>query len=345
MRYTFICELPPPFGGVTIKNKLILDSMLSSENVDIIDLYDCKRSRMNIPGVFYKMIRAFVRGDCIIYGLGSYQRLEYVIRLQKFFGGSSSLLKTVNFVMGGNLPQRVKDNPGLCNMLSNLKINYVETVGMIQALSEEGILNAKFFPNARNEKNSIYPRKREQDILSCVFFSQISMPKGVALIFQMLKQLPEACREKVHIDFYGHIVAEFQNTFDTLINSFPNVRYCGVFDAVKSNVYQKLNEYDVLLLPTLRIAEGVPGVLVEAKMAGVCPIVTDCCYNEEIVRHEAEGIVLKEDYVDSLTREIVCLLEDREKLNMLKEGSYHSRMRYAMETYVELIRGELGMLE
>lgn len=38
----FLCELPPPYGGVTVKNQLIINYTLQLQKpIDIIDLYEC----------------------------------------------------------------------------------------------------------------------------------------------------------------------------------------------------------------------------------------------------------------------------------------------------------------
>lgn len=343
MKYTFICELPPPYGGVTVKNNLVLHSILTPGEYEVVDLSECKRNKKKIPVVFGKLIRVFIKQEPIVYGLGSYRRLEYMLKMQYAFGGTVSMQKTVNFVMGGNLPQKLEKNPSLTRLLSRIKINYVETVGMMRNLADIGINNAKFFPNARNEICSIPPQKQKKEQLSCVFFSQISAQKGVPSIFEMIKQLPEEQQCKIHVDFYGHIVDEFQDAFSQMVERFDDVCYCGVFDSVNNNVYQKLNEYDVLLLPTLRPEEGVPGILVEAKMAGLCPVVTDCSYNKEVVRHEVEGLVMKSNDAAGLTQAVLRLMEDSVLVDALKEGSYQSRMRYAMEAYVDIIRGDLGI--
>lgn len=45
-----------------------------------------------------------------------------------------------------------------------------------------------------------------------------------------------------------------------------------------------------LLLPSKWSGEGVPGALVESKMAGIAAIVSDWNFNAEIVKNDSEGI-------------------------------------------------------
>ena len=106
---------------------------------------------------------------------------------------------------------------------------------------------------------------------------------------------------------------------------------------VKNNVYEKLHEYDILLFPSRWKGEGVPGILIESKMAGIVPIVSDHLYNSEIVLNNIEGIVLeKKDIGLQMSKTIKKLLECEDIYNNLANGAFTSRMRYSLETYKEL---------
>lgn len=53
---------------------------------------------------------------------------------------------------------------------------------------------------------------------------------------------------------------------------------------VNHDVYEELNNYDIMLLPTRWEGEGVSGALIESKMAGITAIVSDWHVNSETVR-------------------------------------------------------------
>ena len=91
-RVTFLCELPPPFGGVTVKNQLILDAVVrSSDAVQVVDFCEIKRNPIKAISVFARMVSAFIRKDTIVYGFGSHSRLKQALTLQKSIGGKGSL--------------------------------------------------------------------------------------------------------------------------------------------------------------------------------------------------------------------------------------------------------------
>ena len=97
----FICELPPPYGGVTIKNNYIIQKIFDTYDIKIIDLMKCKKKKFLIFKTIFEIIKAYVNKDIVIYGSGSYKRLEILLNVQNLIGGRKSLQKTVNIVMGG----------------------------------------------------------------------------------------------------------------------------------------------------------------------------------------------------------------------------------------------------
>jgi glycosyltransferase involved in cell wall biosynthesis len=339
-RVIFLCELPPPFGGVTVKNQLIVDTVISSNDaVQIVDFCEIKRKPLKAIFVFARMVSAFARKNSIVYGFGSHSRLKQALTLQKLIGGRLSLEKTVNVIMGGRFQEYVKEDSKLKSLLSSIKLNLVETKGMQEAFKELSLQNADVFPNARLTGRSRTPVTHDGE-LRCVFFSKISEDKGVDYILSELDGV-----EGITVDFYGHIDSGIKDRFEIFINDHNYAHYNGVFDATKEDVYAELSKYDVLLLPTKWRGEGVPGILVESKMAGITAIVSNMNYNAEIVQDGAEGIVLEDLKKGSLFKAVESLASDKDRLTRLKEGSYQSRSRYAMESYIKILRTDFGLEE
>ena len=129
------------------------------------------------------------------------------------------------------------------------------------------------------------------------------------------------------MDFYGEIDLNYVAKFNSFLETHPNIRYHGVYDATNGTVYQELNQYDILLFPSKWIGEGVPGILVESKMAGITAIVSDWNFNSEIVRDGDEGVILKTNLPDTINSICLNQIED------LKKGSFESRKRYCTSTY------------
>ena len=172
--------------------------------------------------------------------------------------------------------------------------------------------------------------------LKAVFFSRITPDKGIDIILEAAKKL-----SKVDFHLYGEKDSTYSDTFTNEINSLLNVKYHGVFKGKDAEVYDELSKYDVMLLPTRWKFEGIPGVLVESKIAGIPAIVSDICYNAEIVEDGVSGIVLKENTVENLTEAIERIDKNRAKLYRLKIGAKQSAEMYYIENYIEDILKKL----
>ncbi|EEG51026.1 glycosyltransferase, group 1 family protein [Blautia hydrogenotrophica DSM 10507] len=337
----FLCELPPPYGGVTVKNQLIINYTLQLQKpIDIIDLYECKRNKKSVLKTFGKIIISMLTQRRIIYGFGSYKRLKIVIYLQRLCGGKKSLRMSKNIVMGGVFQDYIRTQKCLKKLLIQMKTHYVETEGMKAELEKMGFSNIEVFPNPKSETGSCPPQISKPNApLRLVYFSQISKEKGVKDIIDLVSLLDRRKTVSYCLDFYGHIKDDIKTEFCEFIKESPYVRYCGIFDSTKSNVYQKLNTYDILLFPTHWDTEGVPGILIEAKMAGLAIIASNCSYNKEIIQiNKKEGFLVYNDYPCEMYKIIKQLENDKNLLYQIKTASFQSRIRYRLDEYKDIIK-------
>lgn len=97
----------------------------------------------------------------------------------------------------------------------------------------------------------------------------------------------------------------------------------------------------MLFLPTRWEAEGVPGILVEEKIAGLVENVKNHNYNAEIVENGRDGIVLKNITVEELIEAILYVQENPDKLREMKQSSRKSADRYYIEDYAYTILNEI----
>lgn len=331
----FICELPPPYGGVTVKNKLLYELISESGNIKIIDLMECKRSIWKAPYILFRCIKEWIYAENIIYGIGTSERLKFLLQMQKII--RKSFPKTSVIAMGGIFDKSVLQDKFLKIECRKLKGIWVETDGMKKNLVSNKFENVYIFPNPKSGRGCCSPQKvQEKDKLKVLYFSQISREKGVIDIFNTIDLLEEfyGRKQEFTFDFYGHIVENFKDEFSIFIEKHDCIKYHGVFDATKNSLYKKLNEYDVLLFPTHWNTEGVPGILVESKMSGLAVIASQKSYNEEIVREECnEGIIIKDNYSVEMAKALIKMKDSPEWLTTLKENSFYSRKRFELEKF------------
>lgn len=331
MRIRYIGSFPPPYGGVTIKNKLIADCLSKYFSIS----YPPRQSW--IPSGVRQLLsiaQAMIPFQTLILGISSRGGKSWLITKLLFCFNRRTMNRSLYFMMGGQECYRIAASEEELKCYSNYKQIYVETDSMADALKRSGLTNVSIFPNCRQRPKIDYSNRvvKGQEKLRCVFFSQIQPQKGVGLILEAARSSPD-----IEFSFYGSIDPGFIEEFQEKVELYPNCRYMGVFKGSNEEVYRELSGYDVLLFPTQWDTEGVPGILVEAKIAGLPCIVSNMSYNSELVQDNEEGIVLSENDAESLVQAISRLDQDRELLQKLSDGSYHSAERFYIENFIEEI--------
>lgn len=173
--------------------------------------------------------------------------------------------------------------------------------------------------------------------IKCVYFSFVCLVKGAGLVLEAARLLPD-----VEFHFYGRIDDDFENDFFHVLDELPNALYHGVFDSVAGDVLGELNAYDLHLLPTNWENEGVPGVLVETKMAAVPSIVSNVCHNAEIIEDGVDGVVLRSCTADELAGAIELLDSDPLRLDEMKHAALESAERFYVDRYIDHIVADLA---
>ena len=330
----FIGELPPPFGGVAIKNNLLYKNVYESVGFSMLNLVECKWKPWKIPLIGIKLLVGIYNADQMLVGVGTDRRLRIILKLRELIRGEKGLSTTCVFIMGGTISINLIEDKILKELLLRTHRIYVETNGIQKDLMNSGFKNIKIYPNCRLERGSLRPRMVDNHI-KYVFFSRICPEKGVDEIIEAIKDL----KIKYTIDFYGEIDSRYKDRFLTFVNNNKNVFYHGVFDSTSEKVYKELNRYDIMLLPSRWANEGVPGALVEAKMSGITAIVSRINYNSEVVINGVEGVLID--------RELSYIMSsiDKKTVDNLKRKSYLSRTRYSLEYYVQELQRDILEIE
>ena len=171
----------------------------------------------------------------------------------------------------------MNESPLLKKHLKKVDGIWVETEGMKLKLLERGFKNIKVFPNPKLEKGWCIPTtSNAEEPLRLLYFSQISEKKGMEALYKIVELLIEM-KYSISIRFYGHIVTDFKETFDEVIEKSKKF-VIVVFLILQNQMYIKINEYDILLFLLIEYRRS-SGILVEAKMAGVAVIASDRSYN------------------------------------------------------------------
>lgn len=338
----YIGEMPPPMGGVTVKNELLINLIFKDFNAEVIDIYTYTRALWKLPGLLVKLIKIKKRKQQIYIGSGSLERYNMLLWLINLLGGEKFLSKVNTFVMGGMFVDFLKENQRCLNNVKKTGNVFYELHKMENESKALGIEKNRYFPNCRDGSFI----KNVHDIsasgpIRLIHFSMVSREKGVPQLLEMARKLQAQSIDYI-LDIYGELDVEYKDEFLSQIDDIPNTKYCGVKRCSSEELYDLLSSYDVFLLATRWMGESCVGALVESKVAGIPAIVTDWRYNSEIVQNEKEGLVVgcknDETIIDEFAKAVVKMKSDRELYKKLSVGARESVGRYDFNVYLPKVK-------
>lgn len=238
------------------------------------------------------------------------------------------------FVVGGWLMKFIAEHPTIGEKLKKIAGIYTETEKMKKGLQEEhNMNNVVVFPNFRffNPQKTI--TENNKDVLKLVFYSRINKKKGLQFIFDLLA----AIKIPVELDFYGPVLNEDREYFESNINRFENAGYRGLVNPEEAQ--NTLCQYDLLILPTMYYTEGLPGAVVDAYISGIPVLVTDWLHAREFVKYEITGCIVPFENGLNVAIEFICQINsDRFLLKTMKQNALQEALRYSADNAWEIIK-------
>ena len=332
MAIYYIGAFPPVYGGVTIKNQNLYEALEQKLDLRKIDMNRIKRGDVR---EMLRFVWAMVTGRQYVIGLAGQKNRRVFTKLM-YACKRRAMSRSVILVMGGVVEDIIQAGPDFMKQLRRYRRVYLEYPGMARKLTDAGVDNAAVYPNGRPRPDYVDPIEMRQGKPSCVFFSLIQPEKGVDRILEAAEQLPD-----MQFHLYGKVVPEFRTAFDEAVEKLPNVHYHGVFTGDSEAAYRELNQYDLLLLPTRCKTEGLPGILIEAKIAGLVPVISGINYTHETVQHGVDGIVLERDTGECLASALETLAGDGAKLLEMKRLSRASAQQYYIDVCAAAVMQDL----
>lgn len=320
---------PPPYGGVTIKNKLLTDALAPSIPLALRDTRKAKRNPLRLVAQSLRL--AAGKGPFVIANSKSGRR-KLTMLLARL--NPKALEKSLLIVMGGSIAEDIAGDDAYIRALKSYRRIFVELEAMAHKLRSMGFENISVYPNCRKDNRVKEIRKTPENGVKCLFFSLICKEKGVDNILEAARACPGHS-----FTFYGDIQEDYRQEFLAQVEALPNCVYRGVFASDGVNVYSELHSYDLLLLPTRYATEGIPGVLIEAKIAALAAIVSDVSYNRYLIHSGVSGLVLQENTAQALTQALQSLTP--QAIDSLKQGALQSAQSYLIENNLREIQSYL----
>lgn len=330
--------------GQTVKTKNIYNALLikyNKNNINIIDTYQWKKHPIKFLD---KCINGIKKSRNMIIlpaqnGLKIFVPLFLLIN--KFYKR-----KIFYIVIGGWLPELVKNKPRLIKKLRELDKIFVETNNMKEQLEKLDVKNVEILVNFKD----ITPLKEEElnfnysKPYKLCTFSRVMEEKGIEDAIQVVKKINEECNEIIYeLDMYGPIDKNYKKRFDEIIKEVPNyIQYKGCIESNKS--VETLKEYYLLLFPTRFKTEGIPGTIIDSLSAGV-PIIASRWDNvDEIISDGKNGIIFEFNDLSDFKIKLEKMIDTDYTNEMKKECLIRAR-KYQKENAIERLIKEFEDVE
>jgi glycosyltransferase involved in cell wall biosynthesis len=241
----------------------------------------------------------------------------------------------VHVVVGSWLDYFLLNKPFHCYMLKKILISLPQTNKTCQILKHEyNILNVQQLNNFRIS-NFIFQSNKGHGTFKVVFMARINKLKGISHVFELAEKFIENNKD-ITVDFFGQINSDDKNYFFQNINRLKNVCYNGHLDP--SEINNKLQEYDVLVLPTSFPDEGFPGSILDAYIAGIPVIVTNWKHLPEFVDEGKTGFLIDLNNISEMYNYCIKLYENPSLLNQMKKHALEKSKEYSSDKAWKILK-------
>lgn len=314
--------------GQTVKTRNVFEMLkMHCDNVSYFDTQTFQRNPFRVLLMFWLVVRC----NTLIY-LPAHNNLR-VFFLPIYYLSKIFKFKINYLVIGGWLADFIKDKPRIAAKLKFINTIFPETKDLTQRLdSEYGMTNVVTYPNFRFNDNTLN-KPLQHDGFKVLFFARIHNMKGYHTTFEVAQRLKTL---GVCIDFYGPIYDGDKEDFLSLIASNSNTDYRGVIQP--NDIFDTLNEYDVLIFPTRYRTEGFPGSVLDAYSAGVTVVASDWNYANEFIDDGECGFICEMYNAEQFADRIMQLYNDRGLLYKMRVAALKKAEQYSAEKGWEIIK-------
>ncbi len=229
-------------------------------------------------------------------------------------------LKYIPFLHGGNLPQRLRRNPMICNMIFNHSYTCVAPSNyLFEAFRNHGYSNLTYIPNAINIGHYLNKVSKQAcpKLLWVRSFAEIYNPMMAVRVLQELqKHHPEATLCMVGPDKDGSL-ARTQQLADDLGVS---VIFTGKL--TKQEWATLAQEYDIFINTTH--FDNMPVSVIEAMALGLAVVSTDVGGIPFLLEHQNEALLVGDNQVSEMVAAIEQLIDNP---NLFKELTTNARKK------------------
>lgn len=330
-------------NGQTVKTKIVYKEMnetFGCNEVMKIDTYGGIKTLFKTPLI---ILQALQNCENIII-LPAENGLRVIVPLLVYFNKLFNR-KLFYDVIGGWLPEFLRERKWLSKLLKQFNCIFVETQSMKEQLDKQEFNNIDVIPNCKElDILDIKEIKcvQERPYKLCTF-SRVMKEKGIEDAIQAVCEVNTSHGNVfAELEIYGQIEENQKEWFDQLLISAPHyIRYKGIVPFDQST--KVLKKYDALLFPTYYEGEGFAGTIIDAFAAGLPVIASDWKYNSEIITSGKTGQIIKTHSIQDLKKAIMLIENKKKHWNHMKKNCLLEAKKYlpsyAMKKLIDKVRG------
>lgn len=349
MKILYIAPLPPPITGHSIASQVLLNSLISLNEVKIVNL---SRNSSHDGSIGIKRIFSVFGLLNKIYNERKKIDVIYLTISESIAGNIKDLIiylvlfrsinKIVIHLHGGSFKECVLDKSlmlRLANRFFLSKLNAAIISGSShvpmfdEILSEERL---KIIPNFAQDylflDTEIIDKKFSgSEDFRLLYLSGMTKDKGYLRILEAYEMLDSDIKGRIKLDFAGQFSSNLeQNIFENRIKGLLNVTYHGlVSEEKKAKLFAQTH---IFCLPT-SLMEGQPISILEAYASGCVVLTTLCPGILDIFKNEENGYRIYSDEVRSLSEALEKLSKGLSELHVIAsrnrsiaENSYREKI-------------------
>lgn len=328
------------YNGQTIKTRIVaseLERLYGCQKVRHVDTAGGVRA---LPLLLVQLFSCVLNSANVII-LPAQNGIKVILPLVVMYNVLFS--RTIHYVViGGWLPQLLKDNKWLLPFVRKIDFIYPETQGMKDNLNALGIKNVVVMPNCK-PLDILKTNQLEgfdlQPMRFCVF-SRVTATKGIEDAVKAIHLVNRKAGKVIaQLDIYGKV--EDENWFADVSKTFgDNIRYCGCVAFDKS--VSTLKAYTALLFPTFYPGEGLAGTVIDAFAAGIPIIASDWHDNANIIIDGKTGFIFRVHDTERMANIILSLKDNQEMLMQMKQHCLNAATDYLPNRVVGILDNYLA---
>ena len=228
-------------------------------------------------------------------------------------------IKYIPILHGGDLPNRLKNNPKLCQMVfANAHKNVAPSGYLKQAFENAGFTNIIHIPNSIEIDKYEFKARAEltPKLLWVRAFASIYNPKmAVKVLHQLQEKYPSASLTMVGPDKDGSLqtTKAFAESLEVAIN------FTG--QLAKEDWWQLASEHDIFINTTH--FDNTPISVMEAMALGLPVVSTNVGGIPYLLADKENALLVSDNDVSKMTDAICSLLEDQQKASDLTLNARH----------------------